>query len=864
MKRKPKIIEIANQMMFDFDSIEEELISNGNIIEEDLFLSGNIQNIRNMLPKLYDHQHEDVAKAEERFATGKGYLFTNGTGTGKTFVGLGIAKRFYVQDKKNIIIVVPTEKKATDWVEDGEIIDLPIYMIKGIHEAGHNVIVTTYANFYQNNALNRRTWDLIIYDESHYLGQNQQGSQTTYYQQHRQLSNVPSAARTKVEKLMENEKPKYDGTSSYFQLNREYEEKSQKKVNELVSATKVVFLSATPFAYHKSIKYADGCLFDIDEQLQLKQNNGVGYNEAVGYDQFLIENFGYRMRCNKVSIPESGVDVNLMERNFFENMKDKGVMSTRILNLKHDYSRHFITVDSTIGDLINTGMELFYIDNFEKRYPILYKTKNIKYNYLYVNQLLESIKAKEVHHRIEQHLKLNRKVVIFHSYNHAAVRHPFQFDAYELLSEKDMFMLPKLQQEISKFRKEYSEYWNMDLSGLKNTRDAILEHFPNAKQFNGTIPKKARSGFINDFNNDKSEVDILLVQIKAGREGISLHDKKGGKQRILMNLGLPTAPTEAIQSEGRIYREGLKSNAVYEYITLQTNFERIAFGTKIAERSRTAENLAMGNLARDLETSFKEGYVASDYMPPSLEQGVGGKSADKFSNDMTEFDKAITYYYARGKRNAKQKSKEGIDYFATPEPLGYKMVQWLNPQPDENGMEPSSGHGAISRWFPGNTNNHFIEPSINLVGELAINSSGTVKMARFEEHSSINKYEFIAMNPPFGVSGKTAMEHLHKALTRHNARHGARLIAIVPGGPSMDSRVQQFMESKEAEHICLRHQIRLPQCTFERAGTSVACKILYFQHDPYYGYKKPETNKIDLSYIKDIKEFFEVLRDLEL
>lgn len=47
-------------------------------------------------------QQDDVFKAETRmFVNNKpGMLFTNGTGTGKTFTGLGIVKRFVEQGKR--------------------------------------------------------------------------------------------------------------------------------------------------------------------------------------------------------------------------------------------------------------------------------------------------------------------------------------------------------------------------------------------------------------------------------------------------------------------------------------------------------------------------------------------------------------------------------------------------------------------------------------------------------------------------------------------------------------------------------------------------------------------------------------------
>lgn len=782
--------------------------------------------------------------------------------THNTLSGLGVVYRFYHQNKKDILIVVPTDQKCLDWKEEALMLDLYIYQLVGTHDNGSEITVTTYANFYQNDALREKDWDLILYDESHYLGQNASGVETSYFEQHKQIANLPSAVRHRAFQMYEHLKPTYDGSGEYYKKAEEFKQLIQRTVEEITAKTKVVFLSATPFAYHKSTKYGDGTLWDIEEHIIPKEASYQAYNTPTPVGDFLIENFGYRMSNNKVTIPESGVDTNLMERNFFENMKEKGVMSTRILELDQDYSRDFITLDSDIGDFINKGMEEFHTPEFQKTFPLLSSKFGKKYNYNYVNQLLECIKAREIAPRIQQHIDLGRKVVVFHSYNHAAIEHPFHFNPRVLLDKKEEAWTPKLIREINLYKELYPEYHNLDLSGLKNTRDAILEHFPEMKQFNGTISKKLRREFLKDFNNDHGNTDLFLIQQKAGKEGISLHDKTGRFQRVLIQLGLPTEPTTCIQIEGRTYRQGVKSNAPYEYMTLQTTFERIAFGDKIATRSRTAENLAMGNLARNLEQSFKEGYLNSSYKVPSLDQGSGGKETDKFNNEIDEFEKAKTYYFARGKRNAKNKAKEGGDYFATPEPLGYKIVQWLNPQANEHGLEPSAGHGAIARFFPGFTNNHFIEQNINLTGELCINAIGVVKVEQFEKHSFINKYNFIAMNPPFGTSGKLAMEHIHKAIIRHSHPFNFRLITIVPCGPSMDKRIHTFLFSEKGQKYYVRTQIRLPDCTFTRAGTNVSTRILEFRHkgfDPNW-----ETNCIDLSYIQNIGDFFTAIKDLEI
>ncbi len=852
--------------LFDLKPLEDSLVSP--TVEVPEIIMGCLDNIKSTLPALYDHQHEDVLKAEKRFEQGKGYLFTNGTGVGKTFIGLGIAKRFYERDLKNILIVVPTDKKAVDWIEEGDIVGLSIFKIKDTNDPGINASVTTYANFYQNDELEKRVFDLVIYDESHYLMQNGNGSYTVYLQKHKRISNLPSYAlekahdRAGMKPSRPTDVPHHIYPDDYTQDLEIWENKKKEIAEEIVKQTKVVFLSATPFAYHKSIQYGDGTLFEIEEKLD-KEKQSYSYNTATGFDKFLQEHFGYRMKYNKITIPETGVDQSLLERTFFENHVEKGVMSTRILELPYDYSRDFITVDSKIGSLINEGMELFYSHEFRKEYKYLSEFIYRKYNYLFINQLLECIKAQEVHERISKHLSLGRKVVVFHSYNHSIVPHPFKFDAKDMLKDSEIRYLNVLMADISKFNKEFPYLVELDLDNLLNTRAAIKKHFPEAKEFNGTVPKKKRAKHIQEFNTDWSRTNVLLVQTKAGREGISLHDKTGNQQRVLINLGLPVAPTEAIQSEGRIYRSGLNSNAIYEYITVQTNFEKMAFAQKIAQRSRTAENLAMGNLARDLETAFKEGYINSDSIAPSLEQGVGGKEKDRSLQDISEFDKAKTFFWSRAKKNSKTKSSEGIDYYGTPEPLGMKMVEWLDPKPNERGLEPSAGHGAIARWFPKNTNNKFVEPSLSLSTELELNSTGEVIRDQYENHYWGNKYEFIAMNPPFGVGGKTAIEHLEKAVSQlyRYGRHTSRLLAIVPMGPATQKRIDNLFDEKLMNHFKLTGQLLLPACAFQRAGTSVFCKIMRIEKltdDNCMTYKE-----VDLTNCRDIAEFFDKIEHLE-
>ena len=836
-----------NQLMFDFDNYIEPCFKNADL-----------KSIQDMLPELYKEQQEDVLKAEIRFEEGKGMLFTNGTGTGKTFVGLGIAKRFTLKGKHNILIIVPTDKKAKDWIEEGEILNMKILQLKDTKHAEKGISVTTYANFYQNEAIESMNYDLVIYDESHYLLQNAQGNFTQALWKHKIIAKLPSSFTENIREEIQYYCPDRE---DYIYDRELYKEIYNKRLKIYIGLTKVLFLSATPFAYHKSLLLGDGCLWDIYEKPYLDEDKYRGYNKGDDWEQFLTSNLGYRMRYNRANRPDASVDVGLMEREFFEKHSKEGIISGRQIQVDKDYSREFIMVHSELGLRIDEGKQLFYEEDFRDKYPLLSHYHNRKFNYLYTNQLLECIKAREAISRIKHHLTLNRKVVLFHSYNNSLPDHPFNFNPYSMLkSEEDLKDLEALTREIMRFEQEYDYLVNLDLGYLVNPIQAITDEFENALQFNGKVSKKKRVVNAAEFNYSLDK-NIILVQVRAGKEGISFHDELDEKQRVLMVLGLPTAPTDAIQIEGRIYRLGLKSNAIYEYLTLQTNFERIAFATKIAERSRTAENLAMGEKARNLELVFTEGYLNAHDELPNLEQGVGGKESDYHFEIITEYEKAKTYYFGKGKKTSRNKSREGVDYYATPEPLGLKMAEWLNLEPGTRALEPSAGHGAIARFFPENTVNTFIEPSYELSSKLSINASGEVKIKRFEDFYIGNKFEGIAMNPPFGRGGKTAMEHIEKAVKHLSYTRGSKVIAIIPNGTSMQKRLDAYLEDNKNWNIHLTTEIILPSVIFERAGTTIYTKIIVIQKstDDYL-----PKSLLDYSHIKNINKFFDEIEFLTL
>jgi len=159
-----------------------------------------LESIAQDVPCLTPAQVEDVLKADQFISeqNQKGIMFTNGTGTGKTYVGLGIVKRFRLRGKKNVLIVVPSDTKVKDWITDAKDVDIEAYQLQNIKDGGKvdGVSVTTYANFRQNEKINYRTFDLVVYDESHKLNSNGSGSITDAQCKHYEVTRIPSVAKT--------------------------------------------------------------------------------------------------------------------------------------------------------------------------------------------------------------------------------------------------------------------------------------------------------------------------------------------------------------------------------------------------------------------------------------------------------------------------------------------------------------------------------------------------------------------------------------------------------------------------------------------------------------------------------------------
>lgn len=908
---------------------------------------GDRKNIEETLPFLLPQQQDDVLKAETQFfgkdhtdrehAYGKGYMFTNGTGTGKTYTGLGIAKRLAKQGKGRILFITPSQKKVNDWMKDGKNLGLDIRDLDSVAkekgttattESGDGMVITTFANFGLNKKLLETEWDAVIYDECHRIMENKKGAETARSMQHYMMTNRdenhcflrlqtinphyqkmqnaadrfnelrqkevqriqkeykqshPSATAKDVVNATFSQLPKelnsfaladatafpklgkayQDFTSAKQHYYNNVEPKLKEQAKNTWKNTKTIFLSATPFNTRENLDYAEGYIFKFPKD---------GSSRMSGRSRFYLDHFGaaYRYRYNRLEAKtDNPAAVAKQEVAFSDYLQDTlGTMSGRIIDSAYDYSRDFPTVAPDHADEFNNAVE----EAVKGRYLGEAYSRTIG-DYNYGNALFETMKVANIIQRMKDHLAAGRKIVVFHRRveTKIPIQPPF---AYMLEYENHMIAEMKPGKERNEAIKECTEFRNKyaDLLDWEQTldysmpREQIAKVFgrDNVLFFSGKESKKVKDKAVDTFNDDNSGKNIIVIQEASGKEGISLHDVTGNHQRVLITLGLPQSPITALQIEGRTYRIGNKSNAIFEYPILGLNSEMMLFGQKFNNQVSTTENLALGSQARNLRDSFANGILEHSGIIPIDQQGVGGKEFDApKQSDSDPFDDAVLDYYSNQKLN--KNNREGVDYFPTPEPLGYKMVEWANMGEGDTALEPSAGHGAIARYVSKSNELLSIEPSQSLFAKLQLKAGGLGRKFlnnTFENYNVANKHDVVVMNPPFGTAGTTAIAHLDKAF-RH-LDEGGRVVAIIPRG-STDKKFDKWYG--EQKNVAMRAEVDLPDIVFQQAGTNVRCRVVVLDKitDDTLRSKAGYPEKIDLSgHYDKIEDFFEDLRDVQM
>jgi predicted RNA methylase len=910
---------------------------------------GDKANIEETLPFLLPQQQEDVLKAETQFfgnehadrehAYGKGYMFTNGTGTGKTYTGLGIAKRLVKQGKGRILIVTPSQKKVSDWIKDGHNLNMEIRDLDSwakdrgttaTTESGEGVVITTFANFGVNKKLLETKWDAVIYDESHRIMENKKGTETARSMQHYMVTNRdenhcflrlqeinkdyqkqkslgeqfdieraketerirkeykashPSATARDVAYATSRMVPRdvYNFTPSDYvtfpklgKIHAEYVKALSHYTNEVKPKleaqaktewkdTKTIFLSATPFNTRENLDYAEGYIFKYPEV----EKGG----RMSGRTQFYLDHFGaaYKFRYGRLEQSTSNPEaVAKQEIAFSDYLQDTlGTMSGRIIDSPYDYSRDFPTVSPDHAEEFNQAVQ----DAVRGHSVLADAYRRTIGDYNYGSALFETMKVANIIERIKAHLDAGRKVVIFH--RRVETKEPLK-PPFALMLEQANHLVSIMSEGEEKkeaakavrdFRKKYADLlkWEQTLD-YSMPREQIAKVFGKDKVlfFSGKESSKVKDKAVDTFNSDDSGKNIIVIQEASGKEGISLHDTTGKHQRVCITLALPQSPITALQIEGRTYRIGNKSNAIFEYPILGLNSEMMLFGQKFNNQVSTTENLALGSQARSLRDSFANGILEHSGVVPIDQQGVGGKEFDAPKDQSTDgFDNAVLDYYSNQKLNSR--NREGVDYFPTPEPLGYKMMEWANMGEGDTVMEPSAGHGAIARYAPKGNQMVAIEPSQSLFTKLQLKAGGLGRKFQntiFENYDISNKHDVVVMNPPFGTAGATAIAHLGKAFK--HLEEGGRVVALIPRG-STDKKFDKWIEGEKT--AVMRAEVELPDIVFKQAGTKVVCRVVVVDKisNEAMRAKAGRVEKVSLGgHYDKIEDFFEDLRDIEM
>lgn len=390
--------------------------------------------------------------------------------------------------------------------------------------------------------------------------------------------------------------------------------------------------------------------------------------------------------------------------------------------------------------------------------------------------------------------------------------------------------------------------------------------------FAGADSTNAKLEDMKAFNSDDSGMDVMVVQEASGKEGISLHDTTGKHQRVMMNLALPQSPIAFIQAEGRIYRIGQKSNAIFEYPLLGIDNEIMLFAGRFNGRAATTENLALGNMARGLKDAIMHGVLAKRGKVPLAGQGYGGREWDMREDQRaTGYDGAVRDW--RKENNGDQTGS--IDDMDTPQPLGYKLAEWAKANEGETVLEPSAGNGNISRYLPSNAKSLSIEPDPKKYNNLLLITGGvergsaeaagrrTLTMnGKFEDLNTWSKFDTIIMNAPNGAEGQTAKKHLNLAVAHLN--DSGRIVAVLPETESMENFVKELVEANPSLRVT--GEVKLPPCAYSIGGVSQKTRVItidrLMREEMRKNWKEKQTT--DLSDIADMETLVAKLKNVSM
>jgi hypothetical protein len=668
-----------------------------------------------------------------------------------------------------------------------------------------------------------------------------------------------------------------------------------------VERTKVVFLSATPFNTALSLDYTEGYIFSYPDK---KADNVYETSQQREQRQssFVMEKFPSSHQRNKsgtvrrlgeaqITDPEKASEEEVAFSDYLQN--DLGVMSGRQLDSQYDYSREFPLLSDPMSKRVNEAINALTNGAYK---PLAEYFRNILNDYANMTAIFEIIKTRQSIERIREHIAQGRKVAVYHrrmsstkpitppfstGLENAAksnglgnIINSFRHEFADLLAwEKGLdYKFPNEQiveafatkEEKEAYRKEMEEWAKKVIeANLKGKKEPPKPRLKAALvgEFNGSVTQGTKDAGRDAFNNDSSECKVIVCQVQSAKEGIDLHDKTGKHQRVMMVLSLPESPIEFVQTEGRIYRVGSKSNAIFEYPVLGIDLEMANFAMKINGRSQTSENFSLGSQARGLRDSIARAALDARDIPVTKDMGTGGKLLDsKEAQKKSGYEDAVHDF--EGWQG--EGFPESFDDMEVPNPLGYKMSEWAKAENGETVLVPGAKRGSIANYVASKCRLVALEPNMSWFSKLLTRLGGggrKILSQDFADFSPINKADAVVMNLAHSEDktskdafGKTQdATNLTKALSHLD--EGGRLIMVVSG---------QFDYEKQgiADTFVKTAEIKLPDFIFN--GNASKILVIDRVSDETLRSQMEKGKSIDLSGNKDYNTFFRNLKTVDV
>ena len=503
-----------------------------------------------------------------------------------------------------------------------------------------------------------------------------------------------------------------------------------------------------------------------------------------------------------------------------------------------------------------------------------------------IKRVLEASKVDFAVARAKQHLKDGKSVVMF--VETKAERTLGKWRRSQHFKDRTLYTYPEMQSIMMEWEQEvgmakamnekrpprpFAEFIyelarhfheaNVEID-LPSTSAKIINELgvENVGVYTGAVTHAKASKAKADFLAGKKKV--LVATMAKGGTGLSLHDTKGDRPTVQINLNLPWKATGVDQVSGRIARYGLRSKAIIEWLfAANIAWEADKLAPRVGARMRD-----MGALVKGLKVKAAEALDGGfDFHGEiNVKQEVGeGKIDVEESPDggASEYDELYRQAEALEKSRSKASDTSG-GFFETPFPIAVLMQRLAGVREGDRVLEPSAGTGNLVRLLPDGVSVDAVELRNDNQADLKRLFKGRgdkwqVHSGNFMEEAvgllAKGDYDVVLMNPPFErLKGEGPQDANHVQTAHDMLAPNGRLVAIMGEGVFFRGYKDETAFRKWLDDVGAT-VIKLPEDTFKKSGTKVRTRMVVID-------KGAESGRADIDLddtsIKSLKEMEEV------